>query len=643
MREPLKQLFPSILAGLALAAPAFADMAEPDVSFGKGGTASMPLPCPPQTCYQFLDPGRPLAVRPDGRFLLAGTSSLWGSGMPNDFVILQRLADGAPDPSFGQGGVARPRANDFHHRGSAVAVRPDGRLVAAGLRGKTPDFNGPNELVLFGLTAAGAPDPAFPNGGHAQLAYGAQGSVLAVQDLLLQANARAIVGFAGIEGSSAGQTMLVAFTANGLVDTTFGTQGFVVLSAAPYGRLSLAQDALGRLVASHSNGSITRVHVMDANGLVAGGFPVETAGLDARTVAFDPQGRIVLGGSIGPRPALRRLTAQGAVDATFGSGGTWTADDGAQVAGITVLADGRIVGTGGVGSPMAWRWLPDGAPDPAFRGSGTVVVWSAPSRAAYGMQVAAHPSGGLLLAINAGPSVQFTGFPTFDTIQAAKLGGFTYPIHEPAPYVAQLYRDFLGREADYNGLAHWSGRIDAGESRAAAAEAFMGSPEFDGVVPPIARLVFAWTNSVPAYLELDRAVRRFRTGESMVSLARSYAFLPDAQALYGGLTNEQFVDRMYALVLGRAADDHGKSYWLARLAEGMNRGDVMLSVSESAEHRALAAAEVFVTAAYAGLLRRTPEPGGFAYWVDAFERGTSGHDLLGGILASGEYRGRFTP
>ena len=47
-----------------------------------------------------------------------------------------------------------------------------------------------------------------------------------------------------------------------------------------------------------------------------------------------------------------------------------------------------------------------------------------------------------------------------------------------AEYVCQLYRAFMGREADTPGLADWAGRLDAGQSRQTVFEGFAGSDEF---------------------------------------------------------------------------------------------------------------------------------------------------------------------
>ena len=69
----------------------------------------------------------------------------------------------------------------------------------------------------------------------------------------------------------------------------------------------------------------------------------------------------------------------------------------------------------------------------------------------------------------------------------------------------------------------------------------------------------------------------------------------------------------------------------------------VLGFSESAEYRNLTANEIYVTMTYIGMLRRAPDAGGFSYWVNSLDGGTSGLALIDGVLSSTEYRARFLP
>ncbi len=44
-----------------------------------------------------------------------------------------------------------------------------------------------------------------------------------------------------------------------------------------------------------------------------------------------------------------------------------------------------------------------------------------------------------------------------------------------------------------------------------------------------------------------------------------------------------------------------------------------------------------------GMMRRVPDAGGFAFWVNYIEAGNPGLALIAGFLGSPEYRARFLP
>lgn len=89
----------------------------------------------------------------------------------------------------------------------------------------------------------------------------------------------------------------------------------------------------------------------------------------------------------------------------------------------------------------------------------------------------------------------------------------------------------------------------------------------------------------------DNAGLNFWMGKRMIDkwsisrVANHFAVSREFQRKYGSLNNDQFVDRVYRNVLGRAADAGGKRYWVSRLNSGLSRGDLMLHFSDSDEFR----------------------------------------------------------
>jgi len=67
----------------------------------------------------------------------------------------------------------------------------------------------------------------------------------------------------------------------------------------------------------------------------------------------------------------------------------------------------------------------------------------------------------------------------------------------------------------------------------------------------------------------------------------------------------------------------------------------MLEFSESPEYKQKSNNEVYVTMMYVGMLRRSPEEGGFNFWVNYRDTGNSSLALINGFLDSQEYANRF--
>lgn len=223
-------------------------------------------------------------------------------------------------------------------------------------------------------------------------------------------------------------------------------------------------------------------------------------------------------------------------------------------------------------------------------------------------------------------------------------------IFSPVPasaglFAMQQYRDFLAREGDAGGIDHWSSMITAGiRTRAQVIDFFFASPEFQGVIAPVARLYFAYFRRIPDYDGLQFWFGYSRAGHPLEAISELFAGSPEFAMTYGGLDNAAFVTLVYQNILGRVPDAGGFAHWKGRLDSGaMTRGQLMVAFSESPEYRALTFNDVYVTMTYSAMLRRAPDPGGFAFWVGYLDAGNSGLALIDGFLGSSEYRWRFLP
>lgn len=211
-------------------------------------------------------------------------------------------------------------------------------------------------------------------------------------------------------------------------------------------------------------------------------------------------------------------------------------------------------------------------------------------------------------------------------------------------FVLQLYRDFLFREAETDGLNYWMGQIDAGQlTRTEVASLFLDSLEFQTGAGPLARFYLGAFDRLPDAAGMDYWMAVRQDGMSLVDIAAGFAGSAEFQDRYGALNDAALVAQLYQNLLGRAPEASGAAYWQAQRAAGLSTGDLVLGFTESAEYVARSDRDVTVTLDYVGLLCRTPEQGGFDYWLDRLDNGMPEIAVIGAFMGATEYHDRFLP
>ena len=296
-------------------------------------------------------------------------------------AVLERLnPDGSPDTTFGNNGsvISPVGGNDANY---AVAVDSQGRIYTAGTQG--------GDFIVNRLRADGTFDPKFGGRGHAATDMG--GADDTAYGLAVLPDGSAVLG-----GSSNNAMAFAKFTANGDLDTTFGTGGratFAVGTSDVIGAVAL--DHQGRIVAAGSSGNEVVALRLMPNGAqdasFGGGNAVVVNALAARTDLGVPDHTVGLavqaddsvlvanrtpGGDFG----LVRLTPAGAVDTTFANSGVATADFGGDddADSLVIQGTGQIfaVGTSDAGGPKTAvaAFTANGQPDTTFATSGKFTV-----------------------------------------------------------------------------------------------------------------------------------------------------------------------------------------------------------------------------------------------------------------------------
>ncbi|MFN2425325.1 MAG: hypothetical protein ABR587_02630 [Candidatus Binatia bacterium] len=307
-------------------------------------------------------------------------------------AVSRYLPDGGLDASFGTAGIAFTSlpAKDLYAGG--VAVQSDGRIVAAGWHFTmgTPGF------VLERLLANGNLDASFGSSG---IAAPPSGGDAFIHEVVIDPDGRIL-----LTGGIADETLFLArYNANGTIDSTFGTGGFVSdvhLSTAntavvqPDGRivtLSFGYDSGSgvewrRVVVSRylENGQLDTSFGDDGRTILTNVRPQNPPG----ALALLADGKVVVGVDATTSSAAGivaiRLNSDGSLDSTFHGDGISAVIDvdsriGEHVSGIVVGGDGKITlsGSRSYREVVVARFLPDGTADSGFVGKGWVSFGSA--------------------------------------------------------------------------------------------------------------------------------------------------------------------------------------------------------------------------------------------------------------------------
>ncbi len=125
-------------------------------------------------------------------------------------------------------------------------------------------------------------------------------------------------------------------------------------------------------------------------------------------------------------------------------------------------------------------------------------------------------------------------------------GDLIYDIDSPnVEVVYRMYAAALGRTPDETGLRYWVDRLD-------------------------------FLDDLPG-----------STADSLLQvLADVFIEADEFEMLYGSdPSNADYIDAMYQNVLGRLPDDEGRAFWIDAMERGLERDDILIAFSESAENR----------------------------------------------------------
>ncbi len=344
---------------------------------------------------------------PDGRIVLGGTNA--ESLEIFDFLLACYLPDGSLDKTFGVGGYQSTDFFGLNDQIKALALQPDGKIVAAGVSD--------SHFAIARYFPNGSIDNSFSGDGKDTIHFGGE-SEIAIS-VGIKSDGRIVI--AGESGSSGQQTLLsiAYYLSNGTRDNGFSSDGKLSL-LLPDGRstTSMKLQPDGKMVFAgycsvdgQVNVSVVRLlengaldNTFSSEGTVTINFGTATS---AMAVELDQNNKIVVGAHapIG-QYCLARLLMDGSLDNSFSEDGlvTTSLNIGSDyLRCLAIQSNGKIL-AGGISSTSlpnyqskfsVARYNTDGSLDETFDGDGMLVDYK-PSSATSFLASAVQPDGKLV-------------------------------------------------------------------------------------------------------------------------------------------------------------------------------------------------------------------------------------------------------
>ena len=224
----------------AMAVAKFAADGSLDADYGTDGVAVVNVASGGKTA----EIARSIAVADDGSVVIAGVgehdpSAAGDAARDTDIFVVRLDPSGAPDASFGTGGIARidvgtgrPTSETAFTGDNAwgVGLLSDGRVVVFGSQLSTGGADRTdNDFVIVGLTRDGQVNADFGDGGF--LTWDREGADTPRNLAVISDDEIVAAGYSNVDGVV--QPVLIRFSGSGELDAAFGTGGLTTAAVLP--------------------------------------------------------------------------------------------------------------------------------------------------------------------------------------------------------------------------------------------------------------------------------------------------------------------------------------------------------------------------------------------------------------------------
>lgn len=341
-----------------------------DTTFGTGGIVTTPV-------GSGHDYARAIGIQSDGKIVVAGYAS---NGSNYDFAVVRYATNGSLDTTFGAGGIVTTPVGSLDDFANGLGIQSDGKIVVAG---ETSVTGSNDDFAVVRYNTDGSPDITFGTGGIVTTSVGS--GTDGAYAMGIQSDGKIVLG-----GYSSNDFAVVRHTANGSLDTAFGTGGIVTTDFGDHSSWarSLRLQSDGKIVVagqSHVSGAYvftllryntdgTLDTTFDGNSGTGNGIVTTSiSGADddeAYALAIQSNGKLVAGGFYRNgltvedfvKIALVRYNTNGTIDTSFDGDGIITSSFEymtSHIEAISTQSNSRIVAVGeAVGNFIVLRYFP---------------------------------------------------------------------------------------------------------------------------------------------------------------------------------------------------------------------------------------------------------------------------------------------
>lgn len=392
---------------LSLSTASFAAEGGLDPLFGSSGKQTTSF-------SRWNDEANDSALQADGKIVLAGRAGN-DQGTEDDFALLRYNQDGQLDTTFGTGGKVTTAffTPDNWDEAEAVAIQPDGRIIAAGWS------IAPAGNVVFALARYlpnGQLDPSFGNNGLVTTSI--RGVWDRIFDIALQADGKLVVTGASLDPATnprQDDIVTARYLPDGRLDPSFDGDGIAITPIGGSdewargiiiqrdGKIVVAGASCNALACDTDNGNFDFAFVrynpdgsldpsFNDDGKATFATSILTHSDGASRLVLQADGALVAAGGRNKGDAnyrqlgdfaLVRVLPNGQLDTGFGQGGWVKTPIGLDVSSANDIAyrgDGKLVVVGAaayntVNNDFAIAlYNRDGSLDPGFGNAGTGIV-----------------------------------------------------------------------------------------------------------------------------------------------------------------------------------------------------------------------------------------------------------------------------